>query len=94
MHETGVLGRFIPEFGALKSLVIHEPFHRYTVDEHTMLAIRNLESLTATKYKNLEHLAGIMKNIKEREILFMALLFHDIGKAAGRYHEEEGYKKA
>ena len=93
MHETGVLGRFIPEFGALKSLVIHEPFHRYTVDEHTMLAIRNLESLAATKYKNLEHLAGIMKNIKEREILFMALLFHDIGKAAGRRHEEEGYKR-
>jgi [protein-PII] uridylyltransferase len=93
MQETGVLGRFIPEFGALKSLVIHEPFHRYTVDEHTMLAIRNLESLAATKYKNLEHLAGIMKNIKEREILFMALLFHDIGKAAGRYHEEEGYKR-
>jgi [protein-PII] uridylyltransferase len=93
MHETGVLGRFIPEFGALKSLVIHEPFHRYTVDEHTMLAIRNLELLTVTKYKNLEHLAGIMKNIKEREILFMALLFHDIGKAAGRYHGEEGYKR-
>ncbi|MDI6743761.1 MAG: [protein-PII] uridylyltransferase [Thermodesulfovibrionales bacterium] len=93
MHETGVLERFIPEFGALKSLVIHEPFHRYTVDEHTMLAIRHLENLTATKYKNLEHLAGIMKNIKEREILFMALLFHDIGKAAGRYHEDEGYKR-
>lgn len=93
MHETGALGRFIPEFGALKSLVIHEPFHRYTVDEHTMLAIRNLEILTPTKYKNLEHLAEIMKNIKEREILFMALLFHDIGKAAGRRHEEEGYKR-
>ncbi|HBR21600.1 MAG TPA: [protein-PII] uridylyltransferase [Nitrospiraceae bacterium] len=93
MLETGVLGRFIPEFGALKSLVIYEPFHRYTVDEHTMLAIRNLESLAATKYKNLEHLAESMKNIKEREILFMALLFHDIGKAAGRYHEEEGYKR-
>jgi len=93
MHETGVLGRFIPEFGALKSLVSYEPYHRYTVDEHTLLAIRNLETLIATKYKNLEHLAEIMKDVHERKILFMSLLLHDIGKAAGRHHEEEGYKR-
>jgi len=93
MHETGILGRFIPEFGALKSLVIYDPYHRYTVDEHTLLAIRNLELLIATKYKNLERLSEIVKALKDKEILFMALLFHDIGKAAGKYHEEEGYRR-
>ena len=93
MHESGVLGRFIPEFGALRSLVVYEPSHRYTVDEHTLIAIRNLEQLDATKYRNLEYLSGIMKTTKEREILFLSLLFHDIGKAAGKYHEEEGYKR-
>ncbi|TAL25449.1 MAG: [protein-PII] uridylyltransferase [Nitrospirae bacterium] len=93
MNETGVLGRFIPEFGALRSLVVYEPYHRYTVDEHTLLAIKNLELLTATKYRSLMHLSDIMKNIKEREMLFLALLFHDIGKAAGKRHEEEGYKR-
>lgn len=93
MHESGVLGRFIPEFGALRSLVVYEPSHRYTVDEHTLLAIRNLEQLDATKYRNLEYLSGIMKTTREREILFLSLLFHDIGKAAGKYHEEEGYKR-
>ena len=103
MNDTGVLGRFIPEFGALRSLVIYEPYHRYTVDEHTLLAIKNLELLTTTKYKNLEHLSEIMKNLKDKEILYMSLLFHDIGKAAGKpriigivrgkHHEEEGYKR-
>lgn len=93
MHETGVLGRFIPELGALRSLVVYEPYHRYTVDEHTLHAVQNLELLTATKYKSLERLSGIMKGIKDKEILFMSILFHDIGKAAGKYHEEEGYKR-
>jgi [protein-PII] uridylyltransferase len=93
MHGIGVLGRFIPEFGALHSLVIYEPYHRYTVDEHTLLAIKNLELLFTTRYKNLEYLFSIMKDVRDKEVLYMALLFHDIGKTAGKYHEEEGYKR-
>ncbi len=45
MHDTGIIDRFIPEFGRLRHLVIHEPYHRYTVDEHTLIAIKNLEML-------------------------------------------------
>lgn len=93
MHETGVLARFIPEFGALRLLVVHEPYHMYTVDEHTLVAIRNLERLRSTKYKNLEDFHTIVKGMERIDTLFMAILFHDIGKAAGRHHEEEGYKR-
>lgn len=93
MHETGVLGRFVPEFGALRWLVVHVPYHMYTVDEHTLLAIKNLENLKTTKYKRLEGLREIINSMKNLELLFMALLFHDIGKAAGKHHEEEGYKR-
>ncbi len=93
MHETGVLGRFIPEFGALRLLVVHEPYHMYTVDEHTLLAVRNLETLRTTRYKSLEQFKSIIDGMENVDTLFMALLFHDIGKAAGRYHEEEGYKR-
>ena len=60
MHETGVLGRFVPEFGALRCLVVHEPYHMYTVDEHTLLAIKNLEDLKSTKYGHLEELRQII----------------------------------
>jgi [protein-PII] uridylyltransferase len=93
MNDSGVLGRFIPEFGALRSLVVHEPYHMYTVDEHTLMAIRHLEGLRTTKYKNLEDLHVIFNSMERVDTLFMALLFHDIGKAAGRHHEEEGYKR-
>ena len=93
MHETGVLGRFIPEFGALRCLVVHEPYHMYTVDEHTLLAIKNLENLITTNYGNLEELREIINSVEKLDLLFLALLFHDIGKAAGKYHEEEGYRR-
>ncbi len=93
MHETGVLGRFLPEFGALSLLVVHEPYHMYTVDEHTLIAIRNLERLRTTTYKKLEELGSVLKKTADIECLYMAILFHDIGKAVGRHHEEEGYKR-
>lgn len=93
MHEAGVLGRFLPEFGALRCLVVHEPYHMYTVDEHTLLAIKNLENLKTTKYKHLEEFREIINSMEDLDLLFMALLFHDIGKAAGKHHEEEGYRR-
>jgi len=93
MHETGVLGRFVPEFGALRCLVVHEPYHMYTVDEHTLLAIKNLENLITTNYGNLEELREIINSMEKLDLLFLALLLHDIGKAAGKHHEEEGYRR-
>jgi [protein-PII] uridylyltransferase len=93
MHETGVLGRFIPEFGALRSLVVHEPYHLYTVDEHSLMAIRNLERLRTTTVMGLIHLKGILQGMERTDVLFLSILFHDIGKAIGRHHEEEGYKR-
>ncbi|MBA4371638.1 MAG: [protein-PII] uridylyltransferase [Thermodesulfovibrio sp.] len=93
MHDSGVLGRFLPEFGALRMLVIHEPYHLYTVDEHTLVAIRNLELLRTTSYKSLEDLHHIINSTGQLDVLFLSLLLHDIGKAAGRNHEEEGYKR-
>jgi len=93
LHESGVLGRFIPEFGALRSLVVHEAYHMYTVDEHTLLAIRNLERLRTTTVKSLEALKEIILSMEQLDVLFLSILFHDIGKAVGRHHEEEGYKR-
>jgi len=63
MRETGVLGRFVPEFGALRWLVVHEPYHMYTVDEHTLVAVKNLEDLKSTKYRHLEELRQIINNL-------------------------------
>ncbi len=95
MHESLVLDRFIPEFGRLRHLVIYEPYHKYTVDEHTLLAIKNLDELKNTKNKKLHYLKNIFDTIKQ-EVLFLALLLHDIGKGIhptiSKKHEEKSYK--
>ncbi len=104
MHDTGILDRFIPEFGRLRHLVIQEPYHRYTVDEHTLNAIRNLEILKSTRHKKLHYLSDILKGVKQ-EILFLSILLHDIGKGVNssefgvqsselyvKRHEDIGYR--
>ena len=99
MHDTGILDRLIPEFGRLRHLVIYEPYHRYTVDEHTLNAIKNLEMLKDTKQARPKYLLDILKNVRQ-ETLFLAVLLHDIGKGFSRRgekrhrgnHEETGYK--
>lgn len=95
MHEAFVLDRFIPEFGRLRHLVIHDPYHKYTVDEHTLIAIKNLQEIKNTKNERLQNLKDIFSKIKQ-EILFLSLLLHDIGKgiatASDKRHEEKSYK--
>ncbi len=103
MHRCGVLARFIPEFGALTFLVVYEPYHRYTVDEHSLRAVRRLEELGSTRYENLGHLSSLFRRMRNKEILVLSLLLHDIGKRGvtresrfpesdkKRFHEGEGY---
>ena len=45
MHDCGLLGRMFPEFQAISCRVVRDFYHKYTVDEHTLLTIRNLERL-------------------------------------------------
>lgn len=105
MHRYGVLGRFLPEFGALSFLVVYEPYHRYTVDEHTLRAIAKLEELGNTKFKSLEQLSALYRQVPHKEVLILSLLLHDIGKRVitreitfplrgiGRaFHEGQGYR--
>lgn len=102
MHTCGVLGRFIPEFDALSFLVVYEPYHRFTVDEHSLHAVRKIEQLRNTKYKSLEHLSAVYKRVPRREAIVLALLLHDIGKrriehgyryGSGQgHHDEVGYR--
>ncbi len=95
MHDTGILDRFIPEFGRLRHLVLYEPYHRYTVDEHTLVALKNIENLKHTQHVKFHYLAETLKGVKQ-EVLYLSVLLHDVGKGApqehsGR-HEEYGYR--
>jgi [protein-PII] uridylyltransferase len=90
MHDTGVLGAYLPEFGALTCLVQYEHFHRYTVDQHSLLAVEALEGLGPRHGRDGDELAQIIAELERPELLMMGILLHDIGKALGPGHAEKG----
>ncbi len=76
MNELGALGAFLPEFRDLFGYMQHGVYHCYTADEHTLMTIANVEKLE----RDHSQLGRIYNNLKDKQILFLALLFHDIAK--------------
>ncbi len=93
MHELEILDRFLPEFSAITALAQHDLYHYYSADEHTILAIETVANLLNAEEDPFE-LKATLQNIPEKEVLFLALLFHDIGKAVRGPHTETGVKLA
>ena len=91
MNETGVLGRFIPEFGQVVSMMQFNMYHHYTVDEHL---IRTVGQLTAIENGELTETlplsSRIIKSIHSRRVLFVAAFLHDIGKGRIEDHSTVG----
>lgn len=76
MNKYGVLALFLPAFKDLVGFVQHGVYHCFTTDEHTLLTIKILENLDKVS----SNLGRILDSIKEKEILYLGLLFHDIAK--------------
>lgn len=91
MNRLGVLGRFIPEFGRLFCMVQHDFYHVYTVDEHSLIGIRELESVRDGEYDaESPLLTQVMRDFDRPELLYLAMMFHDLGKGYGGDHDERG----
>ncbi len=94
MHGRGLLGRLFPEFQKVYCHVVRDFYHKYTVDEHTLMTIRNVERLCAPRTRSRKRFAAVLDEIDEPELLVMALLFHDVGKWTNKNHSEEGARMA
>jgi [protein-PII] uridylyltransferase len=91
MNEAGVLGRFLPEFGRIVAQMEHSLYHVYTVDEHTIQAIGVLHEIETGRLRDELPLATkLMPNVLSRTELYVALLFHDLGKGRGGDHSAIG----
>ena len=80
MHRTGALVSLFPEFKAVDSLVIRDYYHRYTVDEHSLVAIENIHALRTPESEVERRFRDILDGLERPDLLFLALLFHDVGK--------------
>lgn len=87
MEETGVLAAIVPEWRRVECLVVRDFYHRYTVDEHTIVTIETLQHLDAPRFRDL------FSEIDRPWVLRIALLLHDIGKGGGN-HVQEGLELA
>jgi [protein-PII] uridylyltransferase len=91
MHRAGVLGAVIPEFGNLYARVLHDLYHIYTVDRHSLAAVRELERLRAGEFKDSHPLlTEVAREVSALPFIFLALVLHDIGKGHGHDHHERG----
>jgi [protein-PII] uridylyltransferase len=94
MHDCGLLGRLFPEFDAVSWRVVRDFYHKYTVDEHTLLTIRNLERLMHTPQPHRERFRIVASSVPAPELLVLALLLHDVGKWRDDDHALESVRMA
>jgi [protein-PII] uridylyltransferase len=91
MMKTGFLELFIIEFGMVRFLRQHDGYHQYTVDLHTMKVLENMDRFaTGDNGSDSELLQTMFARVEKPELLYLAGLFHDIGKGHGAGHEVRG----
>ncbi|MCY4143194.1 MAG: [protein-PII] uridylyltransferase [Gammaproteobacteria bacterium] len=95
MRRYGILGKYIPAFGQVIGQMQHDLFHIYTVDAHTIMTIRHMRRFFMPLYrKDFPFVMEAIQHIAKVELLFLAGMFHDIGKGRGGDHSKIGAEQA
>ena len=84
MHDLGVLGAYLPEFGSLTCLVQYDVFHTYTADEHTLVALDSLADVARLDERST--LKRTYDNLQRLDLLQLGILLHDVGKSKREDH--------
>jgi [protein-PII] uridylyltransferase len=82
MNALRLLPLLLPELKGIEALVVRDFYHRYTVDEHSFLAIEHLHRLKGSKSEWDQRYAEVLGELEQPELLYLSLLLHDSGKAA------------
>src|ERR1700694_1314504 len=80
MHSLHLLTVLLPELRLTDSLVVRDFYHRFTVDEHSFVAIESLHHLSPSQSEWDQRYAGLLGELEDPELLYLALLLHDTGK--------------
>lgn len=91
MNRYGILGKYLPEFGRAVGLMQHDLFHIYTVDAHTLGLLKFLHGFRKPECtKEFPVAAALMPQLPKLDLLWIAGLFHDVGKGRGGDHSVIG----
>ena len=91
MTRYGVLGMYLPEFGQIVGQMQHDLFHVYTVDAHTLEVIQNMRRFNIPEYEERFPVSSrVARRLPKPELLYLAGLYHDVGKGRGGDHSELG----
>ena len=90
MHRAHLLEKMIPAFAQMRGLMQFNQYHKYTVDEHSLLAVAKVEALAQDQGV----LGEVYREIKRKDILHLAVLLHDLGKGQREDHSEVGRRIA
>jgi [protein-PII] uridylyltransferase len=80
MHSLGLLTILLPELKLIDSLVVRDFYHRFTVDEHSFLAIESLHRARQSNSEWDQRYGRLLEELERPELLYLALLLHDVGK--------------
>jgi len=95
LNETGLLGRYLPDWARIVGQMQFDTYHVFTVDEHTIEAIAVVNRLERNELSDVLPVAtGIVEDLQSRRALYVATLLHDIAKGRGGDHSELGAELA
>ncbi len=95
MNRYGVLGRYLPSFGAIVGLMQYDLFHTLTVDEHILYVVRNARRLAMPRFAHeLPFASAVLKRLAKPELLYLGAFHHDLAKGRGGDHSELGAAEA
>lgn len=95
MNESGVLGKFVPEFGKIVALMQFNMYHHYTVDEHLIRSVGVMAKIANGGLSDelpLTH--ELLPKLNDVRLLYVALFLHDIAKGRDEDHSIAGARVA
>lgn len=95
MNESSILSNYLPSWRKISCQMQHDLFHVYTVDQHTLMVVRNLRRFTMGEHVHeYPQMSQLMLGFEDHWLLYVAALFHDIAKGRGGNHSELGMEDA
>jgi [protein-PII] uridylyltransferase len=92
MHKHGVLQSYLPQWDHIVGMMQFDLFHAYTVDEHTHRLVKNVYQYGLPNNTDFPRCGRIVRHLDKPELLYIASIFHDIGKGRNGDHSKLGAK--